>query len=127
MSELELIQKLEKTGNYKVVKRLEAQNKYNEDDGSEKKIAIFLDVETTGKEIENDEIIELGMVAFEYCYDSGRIFKILDKFNELEEPKVEISIEAEEVNGITMEMVKGCRIKDNEVENFNGSLCSLPK
>jgi len=118
ISETELIDQLEKTGNYKISKKLEPQESYNEDDGSEKKIAIFLDVETTGKETMEDEIIELGMVAFEYSPESGKIFKILNNFNELEEPNVPISPEASEVNGITMEMVKGHKIEDDKVEEF---------
>jgi DNA polymerase-3 subunit epsilon len=118
ISESELIEQLEKKGNYKISKRLKPQESYNEDDGSEKKIAIFLDVETTGKEIAEDEIIELGMVAFEYNPDSGKIFKILNNFNELEEPNVRISPEASEVNGITMEMVRGRKIEDDKVEDF---------
>ncbi len=116
--ESEIIEQLEKSGSYKISKRLEPQESYNEDDGSEKKIAIFLDVETTGKEISDDEIIELGMVAFEYNPESGKIFKILNNFNELEEPNVPISPEASEVNGITMEMVKGHKIEDDKVAEF---------
>jgi DNA polymerase III subunit epsilon len=118
ISESELIDQLKITGNYKISKKLEPQESYNEDDGSEKKIAIFLDVETTGTEVAEDEIIELGMVAFEYNPDSGKIFKILSNFNELEEPNKPISPEASEVNGITMEMVKGYKIEDDKVENF---------
>ena len=77
MSEKDLIKQLEETGNYRVIKKLEPQDFYNEDDGSDKKIAIFLDVETTGKVPEEDEIIELGMVAFEYNPNSGKIYRIL--------------------------------------------------
>jgi len=114
----EYIDQLESTGNYRVIKRLKDETFYNDDDSSEKKIAIFLDTETTGINFENDEIIELGMVAFEFNSETGKIFKILETFNELEQPKIEISKEASEVNGITMEMVKGHKIKDNEVEDF---------
>ena len=124
MSETDLIKQLEETGNYRVIKKLEPQEFYNADDGSDKKTAVFLDVETTGKDPEKDEIIELGMVAFEYNPDSGKIYRILEKFNELEEPTIEISEEASEVNGITMEMVKGHKINDSKVEEFisNASL-----
>jgi len=124
MSETDLIKQLEETGNYRVIKKLEPQEFYNADDGSDKKTAVFLDVETTGKDPEKDEIIELGMVAFEYNLDSGKIYRILEKFNELEEPTIEISEEASEVNGITMEMVKGHKINDSRVEEFisNASL-----
>ena len=61
----EYIDQLESTGNYRVIKRLKDETFYNDDDSSEKKIAIFLDTETTGINFENDEIIEQGRVAFE--------------------------------------------------------------
>ena len=105
----------------KELKKLKDQTHYNDDDGSDKKIAIFLDTETTGTDLAKDEIIELGMVAFEFNSETGKIFKILETFNELEEPTIEISKEASEVNGITMEMVKGHKIKDNEVKDFISS------
>jgi DNA polymerase III subunit epsilon len=114
----EYINELENSGDYKVIKRLKEFSSYNDDDGSEKKIAIFLDTETTGTNFENDEIIELGMVAFEFNSDTGKIFNILETFNELEEPAIEISKEASEVNGITMEMVKGHKIDDQKVRDF---------
>ena len=78
----EYIDKLESSGDYKVIERLKNMTSYNADDESEKKIAIFLDTETTGTNFEKDEIIELGMVAFEFN-STGKIFKILQTFNEL--------------------------------------------
>ena len=117
----DLIDHLESNGDYRIIKKLKDQTHYNDDDGSDKKIAIFLDTETTGTDLAKDEIIELGMVAFEFNSETGKIFKILETFNELEEPTIEISKEASEVNGITMEMVKGHKIKDNEVKDFISS------
>ena len=58
------------------------------------------------------------MVAFEFNSETGKIFNVLKTFNELEEPTVEISKEASEVNGITMEMVKGHKIDDQKVRDF---------
>jgi DNA polymerase III subunit epsilon len=116
----EYIDKLESSGDYKVIERLKNMTSYNADDESEKKIAIFLDTETTGTNFEKDEIIELGMVAFEFN-STGKIFKILQTFNELEEPTIEISKEASEINGITMEMVKGHKIDDQKVKDFINS------
>ena len=118
ISDQDLINHLESKDDYRVIKRLKPQTHYNEDDGKDKKIAIFLDTETTGTDFAKDEIIELGMVAFEYNPETGKIYKILENFNELEEPTIEISEEASEINGITMEMVKGCKIKDHAVEVF---------
>lgn len=114
----EYINKLESSGDYKVIKRLKDHSAYNDDDGSEKKIAIFLDTETTGTNFDNDEIIELGMVSFEFNSETGKIFNVLKTFNELEEPTIEISKEASEINGITMEMVKGHKIDDQKVRDF---------
>jgi DNA polymerase-3 subunit epsilon len=114
----DLISHLESNGDYRIIKKLKPQSQYNDDDGNPKGVAIFLDTETTGIDIAKDEIIELGMVAFEYSISTGKIFKILETFNELEEPKVVISKEASEVNGITMEMVKGHKIDNEAVEAF---------
>ncbi len=118
MSENDLITQLEKSGNYRVIKKLEPKNVYNEDDGSDKKIAIFLDVESTGNDAERDEIIEIAMVKFEYNPQSGKIFRILEKFAELEEPKGEISEKITEITRITPEMVKGRKINDDSALGF---------
>jgi len=113
-----IIAELESTGDYKVIKKLHPQKFYNEDDGSNKRIAIFLDVETTGLDVDEAEIIELGMIAFEYS-DDGRIFKIIDEFDEFEEPKKgEIPQEITDITNITNEMVKGKSIDEDEVNKF---------
>jgi len=118
MKTKELISELESTGDYKVVKKLYPQESYNENDGSDKLIAIFLDVETTGLNVEEAEIIELGMIAFEFSKD-GRIFKIIDEFDKFEEPKKgEIPQEITDITNITNEMVKGKSIDDEEVNKF---------
>ena len=87
MNETDLIKQLQDTGKYKVIKKLRPKETYYEDDGSEKKIAIFLDIESTGTNIDLHEIIELAMVKFEYNSENGRIYRILEKFSEMEEPK----------------------------------------
>ena len=118
MSETDLIKRLEDTGKYKVIKRLEPQEIYNKDDGGKKKIAIFLDIESTGTNIDLHEIIELAMVKFEYNPQLGKIFRILEKFAELEEPKGEISEKITELTGITNDMVKGKKISTDNVLSF---------
>ncbi len=118
MDEKKLIQQLEKNSKYKVLKKLEPQDSFNEDDGSEKKIAIFLDIESTGTNTEIHEIIELAMIKFEYNSATGKIFRILGEFSEMEQPKGEISNTISELTGITLEMVKDQKINDNDVISF---------
>ena len=118
MENQDSVNQLNESGEYRILKKLDLNQTYNEDDGSDKKIAIFLDTETTGTNVEEDQIIELGMVAFEYNPNSGKIFRILREFNELEEPSIDIPEEATQVHGITIEMLKGKKINDNDVKEY---------
>jgi len=114
-----LISELEVTGDYKVIKKLYPQESYNKDDKSDKRVAIFLDVETTGLDVNEAEIIELGMIAFEYSNEDGRIFNIIGEFDEFEEPKKgEIPKNITDITSITNDMVKGKSINDEKVNKF---------
>jgi DNA polymerase-3 subunit epsilon len=79
---------------------------------------IILDTESTGTDIHVDKIIELGMVKFEYCPTSGKVYRIVDTFDELEDPGMPIPAAAAAVNGLTDEMVAGHKINDDEVAEF---------
>lgn len=76
---------------------------------------IILDTETTGRDAEKDAIVELGMVAFEFCPVTGRIYRVLDVYDELEDPGFPIPPAASAVNHITDEMVVGKHIDDQRV------------
>jgi hypothetical protein len=81
------------------------------------KTAILLDVETTGLAQRKDEVVELGMIKFDYLPD-GRIASIRDvfsSFNELLEP---IPPDVIVLTGITNEMVAGHRIDEAAVSSF---------
>jgi DNA polymerase-3 subunit epsilon len=80
--------------------------------------AIILDTETTGVNQETDKIIELGMVAFEFCPKTGQAYRVLGTFNELEDPGFPIPPESTKVHGITDEMVLGKKIDDEKVLAF---------
>ncbi|WP_265000954.1 exonuclease domain-containing protein, partial [Komagataeibacter europaeus] len=45
----------------------------------------LIDVETTGLDLQNDEIIELAMISFTYSLD-GRIFEVGQTFQHFQEP-----------------------------------------
>jgi DNA polymerase-3 subunit epsilon len=83
------------------------------------KTGILLDVETTGLDLQKDEIIELGMVKFDYLSD-GRIVGVRDVFTCFNEPSVQIPLEVTALTGITDEMVAGHRIDEAAVESFVG-------
>ncbi|XVN40837.1 MAG: 3'-5' exonuclease [Rickettsia endosymbiont of Argas persicus] len=57
------------------------------------------------------------MVKFEYC-KNGYVYRILDEFNDYQEPKKPIVKHITELTGVTDEMVKGKNIKPTTVERF---------
>lgn len=115
-----LADQLEESGDYRVLRRLKQRDLFCEDDGSEKRIGLILDVETTGLDPMQDEIIELAMLKFEYGLD-GMIFRVLDQFSRLREPSVPIPIEITKLTEITQEMVAGQIIAPEEVEHFGSA------
>ena len=108
---------LSASNQYKVIKRYIKPDFYHLPDNAPKQIGVFLDTETTGLSHEIDKILELGMVKFEYTED-GRIYRIVDEFNQYQDPKEPISSHITELTGITDEMVKGTAIDQEDVTKF---------
>lgn len=108
---------LEATGNYRVLRRLKPRLRYADDDSNEKKIGIILDVETTGLDPAKDEVIELGMVKFEFAPD-GRIFGVLGTFDEMRQPSDPIPPEITLLTGISDADVAGKSINADQVAVF---------
>ena len=79
---------------------------------------MVLDVETTGLSTENDDVVQLAMLPFEYEAKSGRILSVhkARAFEGLREPAVPISEEASLVTGITGDMVAGKSIDGSAVD-----------
>jgi len=98
---------LEQSDDHRVLKRMIERSEYNVSDGTETKLGIILDVETTGLNPDTDEIIELAMLPFHFSSD-GRIFEVLDAFDQLQEPTSgKVPPEITRITGITTEMVQG--------------------
>jgi transposase InsO family protein len=57
---------LDATGRYRVLRRLTSRSLIQPYDGTETRLGLFVDVETTGLDPSRDEIIELAMVRFIY-------------------------------------------------------------
>ena len=80
--------------------------------------AAILDTETTGINQLTDKIIELGIVIVEYAPDTGQVYRVLETFDELEDPGMPIPPESTKIHNITDEMVKGKKINDEAVEHL---------
>jgi DNA polymerase-3 subunit epsilon len=112
----DIAHQLEGTGNYRVLRRVDpgALAKLGSGDG---RLGICIDLETTGLDPTQDEIIEIGMVPFTYTAD-GRIIDIKKPFSGLRQPSKPIPAEVTEITGITNEMVAGKMIEPAEVAAF---------
>lgn len=114
----QMAERLEQSGDYRVVRRFEPQHVYTEVDADEELFTgMFLDVETTGLDHRRDKIIELAMVPFTYTID-GRVNRVYRPFAALEDPGMAIPGPIQALTTITDDMVAGKSIDDGEVEEL---------
>ena len=115
-----MVEALEATGNYRVLRKFVPRTAYREGSPPEGRLAIgvILDTETTGRDATQDKVIELGMVKFSYDRETGEVYQVIDSFDELEDPGMPIDPTATAVNNITDDLVRGKRINDAAVEAF---------
>jgi len=120
VGELERMRRvLELSGRYRVLKQFQRRVSYAEapaDSSEPLRRGVYLDVETTGLE-PSDKIIELALVAFEFD-DAGNIYRVLDEFDEFEDPGRPISQEITDLTGITAADVQGKRISEEVVSSI---------
>lgn len=111
-----MIEVLEGTGNYRVLRRFEARPRYAvPTPETALRRGLIVDVETTGLDTSSDRIIELGLVAFEFDA-AGIVYGVDPKREWFEDPGVPIPPEATEITGITDDMVRGQRIDEATVQ-----------
>ena len=77
---------LAKSDDYRVLQRLIPRKIFTRSVGQSTKAGILFDVETTGLDRQKDEVIELGMVKFDYLPD-GRIASLRDVYTSFNEPE----------------------------------------
>ncbi|MHC4053348.1 3'-5' exonuclease [Bradyrhizobium sp. 25ACV] len=117
-SDLEaLAEALARSPDYRVLRRLVARPTCIPTPGLEVRTGILLDTETTGLDHTKDEIIELGMVKFEYTPD-GRIVGVRDTFSAFNEPSAPIPPDVTALTGITDEIVAGHKFDEAAVNAF---------
>ncbi len=99
---------------WKLLRRLEIPNQFNKSDGQPLKRGLALDVEATGLSLENDDVIQLAMLPFDYDPLDGRITNVHKdlSFEGFREPALPISEEASIITGITDQMVRGQSIDE---------------
>jgi len=113
MNDVEAIQHLQQSDQYRVIQRLQAPERYWQGEASTPRIGIVIDTEATGLDTARDKIIELGFVAFEYDAGSGLIYKILHTYDAFEDPEEPLSDIVKQITGISDEMLKGQRLDDD--------------
>lgn len=111
-----LARTLTSSGWYRVVRRFTPRERYEPDDGTPTRTALFVDVETTGLDPARDAIIELAAVPFQYAPADGRVFGVGEPLVCLEDPGRAIPESVSELTGLTDDMVAGQRIDDDRVE-----------
>ncbi len=115
MNDTEAIQHLERSDQYRVIQRLNPPGCYLPGEPGTARIGVVVDTETTGLDTDRDKIIELGFVAFEYDAGSGLVYRILHRYDGLEDPGEPLIDIVKQITGITDEMVAGQHLDDNEV------------
>jgi DNA polymerase III subunit epsilon len=100
-----------------VLRRLLPREQFSKEPPADPFVGIILDTETTGMTPGTDEVIELGMIKFEYGHD-GQIYRVLDTFNQLQQPSKPIPLHITAIAGITDDEVAGHMIEPASVEAF---------
>ena len=75
-----------------------------------------IDTETTGLKAElGDRIIDLAIATCEYGRETGRPYRVVDRYESLEDPEAPLPPEITRLTGISDEMVRGQRIDEAAV------------
>jgi DNA polymerase-3 subunit epsilon len=113
----DLARELEASGNYRVLRRLAPHSDIAHPADADIKVGIFFDVETTGLDIAQSEILELAMVPFEFSPE-GTIYRVGQPLQQFNEPSQPIDPEITALTGITDAMVMGHKLDVEAIERF---------
>jgi len=110
---------LEAHADYRVLRRLGIADAhvFAENVGGEPcgRLAV-IDTETTGLKPElGDRIIDLAIATCEYGRETGRLYRVVDRYESLEDPEAPIPPEIVRLTGITDAMVRGHRIDESGI------------
>ena len=107
---------LEAHADYRVLRRLRIDDAqvFADNVGGEScgRLAV-IDTETTGLKADlGNRIIDLAIATCEYGRKSGRLYRVVDRYESLEDPEAPIPPEITRLTGITDAMVRGRRIDE---------------
>jgi DNA polymerase-3 subunit epsilon len=110
---------LTKHPDYRLLKRLDPESVGGPalTQGTIRRAAI-IDTETTGMDVKADQIIEIGILVFEYAAETGEVGPIVGHLSALEDPGRPIPPESTGIHHITDEMVRGTRFDDTAVAHL---------
>lgn len=103
---------LDGTGRYRVLRRFRPRDSYGP--VTEPKAALFVDVETTGLNVDEDKIIQFAGVRFSFDSE-GHVGRIGPTYTALEDPGVPLPERITDITGITSEQLAGQRIDDSAI------------
>ncbi len=118
IAENEAVELISCNPDFKLLRKLSKATIFHEPGEIVLQRGVIVDTETTGIEHDKDVIIELGMIAFDYDQNTGKIYRIVGTLDEFEQPPFPIPSESIAVHGISDDMVLGCKIDDEQVAVF---------
>ncbi|MBL3598049.1 hypothetical protein JMM63_21305 [Rhodovulum sulfidophilum] len=105
--------KLEASRNFRILRKVPRPAKAKISKTDQFRYAMIIDTETTGLDLREDEVIELGFLLI--AYQDAEPRKIIEFGNELREPSRDIPGIVQELTGITPKMVKGKQLSREKV------------
>jgi DNA polymerase III subunit epsilon len=75
----------------------------------------IVDTETTGVALKTDQVLEIGIVVFDYAVETGQVGPVVGALSALEDPGRPIPAESTAIHGIIDDMVRGQRFDDAAV------------
>ena len=112
----ELAARLDAHPDFRVIRRLDTAQDSAALEGRRIRRGAIVDTETTGTDASTDKIIELAVIVFEYCADTGEVGRVVETYDGLEDPGFPIPPESTAIHGITDAMVAGHKIDDGRVQ-----------
>jgi DNA polymerase-3 subunit epsilon len=100
---------------YRVIRRLVTANDFGVAPAGAVSVGIVVDTETTGRQHDVDQIVEIGLVRFEFEAQTAEVLRVTETYSALEDPGRPIPPEVTAIHGITDAMVAGQRIDDARV------------